>query len=165
MIALAAVAVTVGAGLGVLTVQRLEVGETWEEWRDADSPGWFTVLQVVLIAMFLGGIFLRPVELAAVLIGIPGGFCLVYFSIGIRRRFGKSTGPRPVEPEPEPEERESLRSHLAWLGATFAISLAVGFLLIDLRGVELVAVAAAITLVTRLGELLRDRLSRRLLGR
>jgi hypothetical protein len=164
VIALAAIAVAAGVGLALLTVRQLDAGRTWDDWQAVDTPGWFTVLQVVLVAMFVGGLIVAgPVELKVVLVGVPGGFCLVYFSIGLRRRFGKTTRPEP-DPDPEPVERESLGSHLAWLGVSFAIGLAVGYI-VDLRGFELVAVALGIALLTNFNDLLRERLSRWILGR
>jgi hypothetical protein len=159
VIALAAVAVAVGALLAVLMVQRLDVGETWDDWDLADSPGWFTALQVVLVAMFIGGLF-APAELAAVLIGIPAGCCLVFFSIGIRRRFGKTTRPKPLDPEleaeieqeVEEELRESRQSQVGWFAATLVSSLVAGYLIVDLRGLELVAVAIGWTVLVTVSE-------------
>jgi hypothetical protein len=79
VIALVLAAVAVGMGLAVLSVQRLEVGETWDDWLDVQSPIWFTVVQVVLVAMFIGGLLTPGTALTAVLLGVPGGFCVVYF--------------------------------------------------------------------------------------
>jgi len=164
VIALAAVSVAVGAALAVLTLQRVAVGETWDDWQVVESPRWFTALQVVLVAMLFGGFFV-PGELAAVLIGIPVGFCLVPFTIGIRRRFGRETRPvRDPELEAEIEAElyppESWRSRAGWFAATLAVSFVVGYLIIDLRGLELVGVAVGITVLVTLTERLQERIQR-----
>jgi hypothetical protein len=164
VIALAAVSVAVGVLLGVLTMQRLAVGETWHDWQIVESPRWFTALQAVLIAMLFGGVFV-PGELAAVLIGIPIGFCLVPFTIGIRRRFGRDTRPaRDPELEAEIEAElyppESWRSRVGWFAATLAVSFVAGYLIVDLRGLELVGVAVGITVLVILTERLQERIGR-----
>jgi hypothetical protein len=175
VIALAAVAVAVGALVGVLMLQRLAVGETWDDWVLADSPAWFTALQVALVAMFIGGFF-APAELAAVLIGVPGGFCLAFLTIGIRRRFGARTRPaargpvdeeleHEIERELDEELRESWRSRAGWFAATLAVSFGTGYLIVDLRGFELVAVAVGLAIATTIGELIRERFGRWLAGR
>jgi len=160
VIALALVAGAIGALLAASSLRRLEVGHTWRDWQSARSPGWFTVLQVVLVVMFLGGMILaRPVELKVVLLGVPAGFCLVYFSIGIRRRFGRTTRPEPVE-----DDLEELEPPEPWwwkvVGFTGALLIAVlvGYL-VGLRGVELVGVSVFLLVVVIVSEKLSDRIA------
>ncbi|HWM10621.1 MAG TPA: hypothetical protein VNO82_14810 [Solirubrobacteraceae bacterium] len=162
MIVLAGTAVAVGALIAVLLVQRLDVGESWEDWSRVESPRWFTAVQVVLVAMFFGGLFASD-ELAAVLVGVPAGACLVFLAIGLRRRFGRDTRPTEVEDELE-EEPESWRSRAGWFAASWAVALIVGYL-IDLRGLELVAVSFGLSVLVTCTDQLRESLTRRIAGR
>jgi hypothetical protein len=159
VIALAAVSVAVGVALGALMLQRLDIGETWDDWMSLERPGWFNAAQVVLVAMLIAGLLLGG-EAGVVLIGVFGGFIVVFITIGIRRRLGRGAPPEPRDPEVEAaieaeldeELRESRRSQVGWFAATLLVSLAGGYFIVDLRGLELVGVAFGVAVLSVLSE-------------
>jgi hypothetical protein len=147
-----------GVLVGAATVQRLGIGETYEEWRDATPSGWHWAVQVVLAAMFLSGLFVSSGELTAVLIGIPGGCWLYYGSVGVRRRRRERspdsasmlTIQRELADQREQEELDKeleeagviepldpWRWRIVGVGGGFLLALA-GDYLLGFRGVELV---------------------------
>jgi len=141
VIALAAVSVAVGAALGVLMFQRLAVGDSWNDWYIVEEPRWFTGLQVVLVAMFIAG-FVVGGELAAVLIGVPGGFFLVFIVIGARRVLRRDGIPREPVDVPEAEPRRPLWQRIALTVAWSApLGAVAGILLFDTTA-DVVAVTA-----------------------
>jgi hypothetical protein len=159
VIALAAVSVAVGAALGVLMFQRLAVGESWDDWYIAEEPRWFTGLQVVLVAMFIAG-FIVGSELAAVLIGVPGGFFLVFIVVGTRRLLRRDWSPREPVEVPEDEPRRPLWQRIALTVAWSApLGAVAGILLFDTTG-DVVAVTALSTFAGLLHELCLPALER-----
>jgi hypothetical protein len=75
--------VSIGAGilLGIVILRNLSVGKTWDDWQSVRSPLWFAGTQVLLVAMLVVGAAAGQ----PVLVGIPLGFCVVFFTVGITR--------------------------------------------------------------------------------
>jgi hypothetical protein len=96
-------AAVLGLLLALACLSRIEIGTTWWEWRSASVPAWLYGLQIALVAMFIAGWFV-PADLGALLIGIPVGFCVAPFVIGIRRWLAR--GPRPETHSREREDDE-----------------------------------------------------------
>jgi hypothetical protein len=148
----------VGVGLGILLLQGMETGETWEDWQAAIGGRWFNIAQYGLIAMFVAG-FLVQGEVGAILISVPAGACVVFFTVGVRRRWRARHDPRPEAP---PEEEDEFEEPWHWNVIGFTSVLLIGAAVlyaVGLRGLELVLVPLGALLVVIASEKLGDRLA------
>jgi hypothetical protein len=132
VIALAAGAAVVGVLLGVLLVQNIHAGETWDDWQSAIGGRWFNLAQYGLIALFVAGIVVRG-EVGVVLIAVPLGACAVFFTVGIGRWLRRDrSAPRPAyeidDEEPRRPAWQRVGLTVAW---TVPLGAVMGVLLLD----------------------------------